>query len=351
MKTLRYVFPGRFCPPTFGHYNVVKRSAQMFPHVTVVCSTNPDKTQDIFLPHESKELWQSYKLPSNVTVLSFEEFRKVSTGDQETVIVRGIRNYEDLRDEERVMALNKKLFGIDKYFYLVGDDDLKQVSASKARELAMSLRFEELAGYIAPLIISKLFERTLGIDNLFLVVGRPGSGKSTFLKMLSEIDGKNVHINTDQFNKKVRPLLLNAFGQQDLIRLSIEKKEEFASVIKGPWFDLLREAMISLKKMSNVFVEIPYGLQLDKAMYNFVGGKVVYIGCGNETENRQRIVERGKPEIAAFINEIPDWQASLQIANENQLQICKIDTSGSLEKLQLTAEKFNQEICPGVKNV
>lgn len=347
MKNLRYVFPGRFCPPTYGHFNIVKRAAEMLPSVTVICSTNPDKNNDIFQPSESKELWSAYALPENVVVMTFEEFSELPKGDSETVIIRGIRNYEDLRAEERVMSLNKELYGIDKYFYLVGDDGLKQISASKTRELASALQFEELAGYIAPLIISRLLERVRGFRQLFMVVGRPGSGKSTFLQMLKELDENNVHINTDAFNKKVRPLLLEAFGDQDLIKLSIERKSEFTQVIKTAWFDLLRNEVAEIIPGKNVFLEIPYGMQSDKAMYNFVGGKIIYVGCEESVENQHRLEERGTPQLTAFIEAIPDWQQSLAIAEEERLQLYQISTTGKLSQLRQVAENFNKMICAG----
>lgn len=347
MKTLRYVFPGRFCPPTFGHFNIVKRAAEMLPHVAVVCSTNPDKTNDIFEPSELKELWDAYNLPANVSVVTFEEFKSAPAEGGETVIIRGIRNYDDLRAEERVMALNKEMFGIDKYFYLVGDDGLKQISASKTRALAADLQFEELAWYIAPLIISKLIERLFGFKNLFMVVGRPGSGKSTFLKMLAEANDENIHINTDEFNKKVRPLLLEVFGDQDLIRLSIEQKEEFTAVIKKAWFDLLREAIRGVRTGANVFLEIPYGLQADKAIYNFVGGKIIYVGCEGKVENERRLKERGTSCQAVFIEEIPDRKLSEEIARLMRLDMISISTYCSLFDLKAVASSLNSRICKG----
>jgi pantetheine-phosphate adenylyltransferase len=344
MKALEYVFPGRFCPPTFGHFNVVTRAAAILPQVTVICSTNPDKHNDIFRPEESKELWRAYNLPKNVSVVTFEEFLAEQSPEREVVIIRGIRNYQDLRDEERVMSLNKELYGIDKYFYLVGDDGLKQISASMARELAKDLKFEELAGCIAPLIVSRLLERTLNLNHLFMVVGRPGGGKSTFLKLLSGISDRNVHLNTDEFNKQVRPLLIEAFGNQDLIRLSIERKAEFSAVIKTAWLDRLRQSLAKAKEGSNLFIEIPYGLQPDKAMYNYVGGKVIYVGCTNPADNYERLLERGTAKQVAFVAEIPDWQQTLEIGSDNRLQLTRVLTDGSVLDLEKTAEKFNQDL-------
>lgn len=348
MKELRYIFPGCFCPPTYGHFNIVKRAAEVLPEVTIVCSVNPGKKGMIFSPEESKMLWNAYQLPENVNVVTFSEMLTLPQEGFESVIIRGIRNYEDLRDEERVMSINKERFGIDKYFYLICDNGLRGVSSTKVRKAAAELDFEKLAESVAPLVVSSLLEKILGIHLLFMVVGPCGSGKSTFIKKLESLNEDNVHINTDEYAKTLRPLLVEHFGEQDLIKQAIENKQEYSAVIKDGWFDLLKKSLLEVKKGSNVFLEIPYGLQPDKKLYNFVGGKIVYIGCKDKDEALRRNWERGTPKLEAFIKEIPDWHESLAIMAEDRLQLTGIHTVyHDFSSLDSIAKKFNKSISQG----
>jgi pantetheine-phosphate adenylyltransferase len=186
MKTI-YAYPGSFCPPTFGHLSIVKRAAEFLPEVIVVCSENSNKSGQWFSPQKCKELWKTYELPRNVKISTLGEFLSYSDPkNTNIVLIRGIRDESDMEQERQVMALNKNKFGIDKYLYILSDDEHKKISSTKARMAAQNLRLEELSAYVSPLVISALLEKTLDMKNIFMVVGRPGSGKSTFLRMLAE---------------------------------------------------------------------------------------------------------------------------------------------------------------------
>lgn len=339
MENPIYVYPGRFCPPTYGHANIVKRAAELFPEVYVICSVNPDKNNDIFRPEESKALWEAYNLPDNVIITTLDEFMSLNRDNSRVIIIRGIRNYADLKDEEKVMALNKAKFGIDKYFYFVSETGLEEISASKAREMAANLELEKLSEYVAPMIVTKLIERIFGFRNVFMVVGRPGSGKSTFLKMLT---GNNFIIDTDKLSKALRPFLKEKFPGEDLVKVAIERKEEFMAAIKDPWMSLLKENMRNAPNGANVFIEIPYGLCPDKAMYRYLGGKVIHFYC-NPENNHKRLVHRNTPHHAKFMEEIPGKEESDKIARENRLIMTTVDTNSSIADLEKQAKIFSSK--------
>jgi len=339
--TPTYVYPASFCPPTFGHLHTVEKAAALFPELILVCSVNPEKDSPWFSPEECRDLWSSYHLSANVRVITLDELQARNKSMSDLVMVRGIRDANDAEYEKRVMLFNKECFGIDKYFYLFACDAVKDISSSLARRLAGELKLEDLSACVSPLVISKVLEKALGIKNLFMVVGRPGSGKSTFFRKLAEIDPSNVHINTDDFNHELRPLLAKIFGDEDLIKLALEDEEKLKRAIAGPWMDLLRDALRKLPRDANAFVEIPYGMQADKRMYRFVGGKVICVDCRDLEVLKSRVHNRNTPRLASFIDKIPGVEETKKIVEENRLNLVTIDTSCTLDELHKKTEKFN----------
>jgi pantetheine-phosphate adenylyltransferase len=342
-----YIFFGTFSPPTIGHFNIVCQAAKMFKELIIVCSVNPDKGSTLFSPDKCKNLWQTYNLPKNVRVLTLAELRMITIKRQNIVMIRGIRDSYDFEYEKEVMTYNQKTFGINKFFYIHSGNKYKNISSTKARELAEKMDLRGLARMLSPLAISSLLEKTLGAKNIFLVIGRPGSGKSTFLKMLTEISSNNFFINTDNYNSNLRSVLIKKFGEEDLIKIALKNDAELKRAIAKPWFGLLSESLQSSPWGSNVFIEIPHGLQKDKLMFRFVGGKIIYFGCENETENIERVVARGTPKLVAFIQKIPDKFETIAIAKQYNLSVKYINTSCSLNKLRKKAEEFNENINRG----
>ena len=332
--------PGTYSPPTWAHYWIIKKAAKMFSKETlyIVCSVNPEKKL-WFTPEECKTIWEkSFDLPANVKVATLEEMLTVDFDYSKVIMIRGARNSKESFEEEAdVMLLNTQQYGITNFIHIVGDEKYAHISSSKVRELATELKLEELSKYVPPMVISKLLEKVLGINNLFLVVGKSGGGKSTYLKMIVSDNPQNVHINTDEFNKKLKPLLKEKFPNQNLIQVAIENEEEFLEIIRIPWMSLLKENLQNLPENSNVYVEIPYGLQDTKRFWNYLGGKIVYIG---PKENEDKIVEnrnkkRGTEHLLPLAQTIPGWNETIKIADKFNLQLTQINTGGNLKNLKI----------------
>lgn len=349
MKTI-CVYAGTFCPPTFGHLRIVERAVKIFPQVVIVCSANPKKDNNWFSPDQCRRMWLTYRLPTNVLVETFDSFKEKNPNPSQIILLRGIRDENDFECEKAVILLNQKI-GIDKYFYLISEEKYKQISSTKVRDLAAKMDFEHLAEYVSPLIISALLEKVLNINNLFMVVGKPGSGKSTFLKMMTEEDSRNIHINTDEFNQLLKPLLKKRFGSEDLVATALKQEDKLKAIIRKPWLSLLKDRLQKTPAKSNIFVEIPYGMQQDKLMFRFIGGKIIYVGCENSKTNEQRIIDRGTPNLVNFISRIPGRLKTLEMAKKYKLNLVCINTDCSLPELKEKARNLNQSIQRGGLNL
>jgi len=260
------------------------------------------------------------------------------------VLIRGIRNSDDFTHEHRIMELNRARFGISTYMYFVAEPQYADVSSSRARRAAENLDFDSLATCVHPMILSKLLEHTLGVKNIFLVVGKPGSGKSTFLRMLRKESPTNFVIETDSWSERFKPILKKEFGTEDLIALATSRDAEVSRFLKKSWLECLVRELRQAPRGANIFVEAAYGLAPKKSLFRFIGGKIIDFECGDRAENSRRIMERGTPEHLAFLDRIPDRGTSLNIAKERGLNITHIDTSCTLGELKEKVKIFNNNL-------
>jgi len=339
-----FIYPGTFCPPTYGHLYVVREACKVFPQVTILCSENEDKKDNRwFTPDECKAMWQAYKLPKNVEVMTLKEFMASKFKKAKITMIRGIRGHEDLEHETKVMELNTREFGINQYFYIHAPLSKCKISSSRTRAYATELDLEKLSKLVAPGIVSKLLAHVLEVKKVFIVAAKPGSGKSTFLQKLHELDSCNYFINTDDFNHQLRDFLREKSSEPDLIKLATEDEAKLKHLIKKPWFDLLATALKQAPKNGHIFVEVPYCMQSDKRMYRFLGANIIYVYC-DEAKLRYRVIKRGTPEILPFIEKIPGVHETREICERENLRLQVIDANQGIAELEEAAKNFHQQL-------
>ena len=134
----RAIYPGSFDPVTFGHLDIIKRSASMFDEVIVGVLNNSAKNH-LFSAEERKEMLKvATKEFDNVQVISFEgllvDYMK---NNDISVIVRGLRAITDFDYELQIAQSNRKVSGdtIDTVF-LTTSVEYAYLSSSIVREYA-----------------------------------------------------------------------------------------------------------------------------------------------------------------------------------------------------------------------
>lgn len=347
MNTI-FVYPGSFSPPTYGHLDIVRQTAVIAPNLIIVCSVNEDKSS-LFTPEEAKNLWSSYELPypysyTNIKIMTLAEFIAAGIDPAKIIMVRGIRDSQDFDYEKQVAFQNRNSFGLNKFLYIMSGPEFESVSSTAARRAAAEMRLADLRKLVSARVATAILEKTLNVRNLVLVAGRPGSGKSTFLRHLAAFDIRNIHINTDEFNRELAPLLRQVFQEKDPIKVALEKEKELKAAIAKPWMEMLAKALRASPPESNVFVENPYAFKPGMDLYKLLGGKTLYFDCGEGAENERRLKERGTPHLNPFIAAIPDWLETERLAEEERLEIFRMDTSGSLTQLKKKAGQLAEKL-------
>ena len=131
MKRKIAIVPGSFDPITYGHIDIIKRSAQLFDEVIVAILVNPDKKYLFTLEEREEMINESIKDFNNVRVDSFSGLlvnyaRKVNS----TVIVRGLRAVSDFEYEMQLTFMNKALDDNIETFYMMANKQYSFISSS-----------------------------------------------------------------------------------------------------------------------------------------------------------------------------------------------------------------------------
>ena len=131
MKRKIAIVPGSFDPITYGHIDIIKRSAQLFDEVIVAILVNPDKKYLFTLEEREEMINESIIDFNNVRVDSFSGLlvnyaKKVNS----TVIVRGLRAVSDFEYEMQLTFMNKALDDNIETFYMMANKQYSFISSS-----------------------------------------------------------------------------------------------------------------------------------------------------------------------------------------------------------------------------
>ena len=156
---MKAIFPGSFDPVTNGHLDIIKRSAAIFYEVFVVVLTNTAK-KPMFSANERQSFIQkaTEKIP-NVKVLSKEADLTVNVAQtlKAQVIIRSVRNTQDLEFEQNIAAMNKELAPKIETLILLTDPKYAFLSSTLVKEVA---RFKgELGNLVPPIVQAALSEK------------------------------------------------------------------------------------------------------------------------------------------------------------------------------------------------
>ena len=142
------IYPGSFDPLTFGHVDIIERSARLFDRVIVSILTNSQKVP-LFTVDERIEIMREILKPRfpNVEVDVFRGLL-VDYARQKgaKVIVRGIRAVTDYEYEFQMALMNRRLTPDIETVFMMPAENYSYLSSRLVKEIA------ELGGSVAGLV-------------------------------------------------------------------------------------------------------------------------------------------------------------------------------------------------------
>jgi len=145
------MYPGTFDPLTNGHYDLVRRAANIFDRVVVAVAANPNKAP-LFTLDERVELAREvlHDIP-NVEVtgysgLTVQFARQNGLG----VVVRGLRAVSDFEFEFQLATMSRHLSDKVDYVFLTPTEQFNFISSTLVREIA------SLGGNVAQFVHPKV---------------------------------------------------------------------------------------------------------------------------------------------------------------------------------------------------
>jgi pantetheine-phosphate adenylyltransferase len=157
------VYPGSFDPVTYGHLDIIRRSARQYDRLIVAVLNNTSKNP-LFSVEERKEmLVEVTKDIPNVEIDSFRDLlvRFMKT-KQANVIVRGIRSVTDFEYELQLASTNHLLDDEIDTIFMMTNPKYSYLSSSIVKEIA---RFDgEVRELVPPSVEQRMKAKYKGMN-------------------------------------------------------------------------------------------------------------------------------------------------------------------------------------------
>lgn len=152
------VFPGAFDPPTLGHMDIVNRASSIFDRVVVAVGINPEKQAWFSADERVQMIRETVGDRSDVDVYAYDGLtvdyvRSLGAN----ILIRGIRDTVDLRDEIRIANVNRMIGGVETVF-LMTDEEHALTASSLIKQIVEMGGFDEqrMARLVPQAVIRRL---------------------------------------------------------------------------------------------------------------------------------------------------------------------------------------------------
>lgn len=133
------VYPGSFDPPTYGHFDVIKRALEIFEKIIVLVSDSKNKNYMFTKDERFNMVKEMIKDIEGVIVeylpgllIDYLKEKKIK------IVIRGLRITSDFDYEFQMSSFNKVLYPDIETIYIMSDVKYTLLSSSLVRELILN---------------------------------------------------------------------------------------------------------------------------------------------------------------------------------------------------------------------
>lgn len=152
------VFAGTFDPPTYGHLDIITRAQRLFGKTIVAVGTNPEKEPLFTFEERVQMLRELLKECPDVEVEAYAGLTMNYVRQRGAdVIIKGIRDGDDLRSELRQANVNMIAGDVETVF-LFTTDTTALISSTLIRQICEmgGLESSNIARLIPPVVVERM---------------------------------------------------------------------------------------------------------------------------------------------------------------------------------------------------
>lgn len=152
---LRAIYPGSFDPVTFGHLDVIKRSAKLVDELIVGVLNNKAKSPLFSVEERVRMLDEVTKDMPNVKIIPFEGLlvdfaRKMDAG----MVIRGLRAITDFEYELQMAQTNHKMEPEVETVFLTTSLEYSYLSSTTVKEVAAF--GGDISQFVPPIVMENI---------------------------------------------------------------------------------------------------------------------------------------------------------------------------------------------------
>lgn len=187
MKTRKAVYAASLDPITNGHLNIIERSAPLYDELYVLVAVDPRKAYT-FNSEERALMTKSVvaHLPNvTVKVCDGQYIAKFAESVGANVIIRGLRNYKDLNDEQTLAEENRKICPGMETLWMPCLPEFMHVSSSMVKgHVGVDPGWVEQSARSIPAIVAKKLKEKY-------ILGEARKYWDSLMKMVGDLKGSN----------------------------------------------------------------------------------------------------------------------------------------------------------------
>ena len=154
----RGIYPGSFDPVTFGHLDIIERSAGIVDELVVAVLINSAKKSLFSVSERVKMLSELLAGHDNIVVESFDGLLvDYAKSKDASIIVRGLRAVTDFEYELQIAQMNRTIYGEIDTIFLTTSLEYAYLSSSIVKEVASY--GGDISHFVPESIIPKIYEK------------------------------------------------------------------------------------------------------------------------------------------------------------------------------------------------